>query len=159
VQALAVYQDRNADSLQTALGHLALDEAVLLPNATEANGSVRHLQLLPRLTLHVRHRQKYLDVPVLGRHAFVFTRGGVATGQRAATLADFVRVIRADPPDVLSDHLRRGDLSRWIGHVFGDTLLASQLAVLEHEYTAGDAADWREAIAGCIEERYAADSV
>jgi hypothetical protein len=133
VQALAVYQDRNADSLQTALGHLALDEAVLLPNATEANGSVRHLQLLPRLTLHVRHRQKYLDVPVLGRHAFVFTRGGLPTGQRAATLADFVRVIRADPPDVLSDHLRRGDLSRWIGDVFGDTLLASQLAALERE--------------------------
>jgi hydroxymethylpyrimidine pyrophosphatase-like HAD family hydrolase len=74
VQALAIYQGNVVEPLQAILARLALDEAVLLPNASEARGSIQHIHLSPRLTRHVRHREKYLDVPVLARHAFVFTR-------------------------------------------------------------------------------------
>jgi hydroxymethylpyrimidine pyrophosphatase-like HAD family hydrolase len=159
VEALAVYQGNERQSLQPVLAQLALDEAVLLPNAREARGSVQHIQLLPRLTLHVRHRRKYLDVPVLGRHAFVFTRSGISTGERAATLSEFVRLVRGGPMEVLAGHLRRGDVSRWIRDVFGDVPLAAQLAAIERSNRAGDRGDLREAVARCIEDRYASESV
>ena len=159
VHALALYQGRDPADLRTVLGRLALDEATLLPNATEAEGIVRHIHLLPRLTLHVRHRQKYLDVPVLGRHAFIFTRDGVPTGQRAATLSEFVSVIRADRGGLLANHLRQGDVSSWIRDVFGDLPLALQLASIEREASVQPGVDWTEAVARCIEERYASDSV
>ncbi len=154
-----MYQGNVPEPLETILARLALDDAVLLPNASEARGSVQHIHLLPRLTLHVRHREKYLDVPVLGRHAFVFTRAGVTTGQRAATLSEFVRIVRANPMDMLAGHLRHGDVSRWIRDVFGDLPLAAELAVMERNFRAGDPTDVREAIARCIEARYASESV
>jgi len=159
IEALAVYQGVEAQAVQSALAQLALDEAVLLPNAKDARGAVRRIQLLPRLTLHVRHRQKYLDVPVLARHAFVFTRSGAPTGQRAATLAEFVGVIRHGSKELLTGHLRRGDVSRWIREVFGDLPLAAHLARIERRCTASDSTDYREAVAHCIEERYASESL
>ena len=120
---------------------------------------LRYIHLLSRLTLHVRHRQKYLDVPVLGRHAFIFTCEGVPTGQRAATLSEFVSLIRADRGELLADHLRQGDVSCWIRDVFGDLPLARQLAAIERRHRADNGANSTEAVARCIEERYASDSV
>jgi hypothetical protein len=55
---------------------LTMAEAALLPGAEEAHGRVRRFQLAPRLTTHVRHRSKYLDMPVLDAQAFVFTGNG-----------------------------------------------------------------------------------
>lgn len=157
VHALAVCQGRDEGALRRVLGQLALDEAVLLPNAAEAGGAVRHIHLLPRLTLHVRHRQKYLDVPVLARHAFIFTCEGVPTGKRAATLGEFVSVIRSDDGGFLGNHLRQGDVSAWIRDVFGDLPLARQLASIEQAASAQPGIDWTEAVARCIEARYASD--
>ena len=55
---------------------LQTTEAALLPGAEEAHGQVRRFQLAPRLTAHVRHRTKYLDMPVPTSQAFVFTTDG-----------------------------------------------------------------------------------
>lgn len=112
----------------------------------------------PRLTLRVRQRQKYLDVPVLARHAFVFTRGGAPTGWRAATLAEFVSHVRRGPPDMFAGHLRRGDISRWLRDVFVDEPLAEQIAAIEHRYRTGKCGDAAEAVMRCILDRYAAET-
>jgi hypothetical protein len=49
-----------------------------------------------------RHQQKYIDVPVLSRRVFVFTRARAPTGQRAATPSGFLRVVRASPMEQLT---------------------------------------------------------
>jgi hypothetical protein len=67
---------------------LHMTEAALLPGAEEAHGQVRRFQLGPRLTAHVRHRAKYLDMPVPDVQAFVFTGNG-RPGARARTLKEF----------------------------------------------------------------------
>ena len=56
--------------------NLSPTEAVLLPGTEEAQGHVRRFQVAPRLTSHVRHRAKYLDMPVPDAQAFVFTSDG-----------------------------------------------------------------------------------
>src|SRR5437870_2866635 len=85
-------------------------EAALLPGAEEAHGRVRRFRLAPRLTAHVRHRTKYLDMPVLDAQAFVFTGDG-RSGARARTLKEFTGVLAALPAERLVGHLKRRDFS------------------------------------------------
>jgi hypothetical protein len=58
---------------------LGANEAALLPGAEEAHGRVRRFQIAPRLTSHVRHRTKYLDMPSSTRRR---------SSSRVATAAD-----------------------------------------------------------------------
>jgi hydroxymethylpyrimidine pyrophosphatase-like HAD family hydrolase len=97
-----------ADRVAPQLAHLSLGEALLYGECAEAAGYARQFRIAPRLTSHVRHRRKYLDVPVAERHAFVFTRGNVPTGERAHTLTEFSAALPSCPPDVLA---RRGSRS------------------------------------------------
>ena len=46
------------------LGHLALGQAIALPVTEESGGELKLFTIGQRLTPHVRHRQKYVDVPV-----------------------------------------------------------------------------------------------
>ena len=46
------------------LGHLKVGQAVALPITEETGGELRLFTIAPRLTPHVRHREKYVDVPV-----------------------------------------------------------------------------------------------
>jgi hydroxymethylpyrimidine pyrophosphatase-like HAD family hydrolase len=110
--------------------NLQLNEAALLPGCAEAEGCVRRFEIDPRLTSHVRHRTKYLDMPVEEGQAFVFTANGEAAA-RARTLKEFVGLLAALPPRVLEGHLRRRDFSRWIGDVFRDGPLAARVRTLE----------------------------
>ncbi len=137
------------------LSRLALEEAVLLPGVEEAGGRLTRFRIAPRLTRHVRHRHKYLDVPIAPARAFVFTRGGVPTGLTARTLVAFARVAATLPADVLEHHLRRSDVSRWIGEVFGDTELARSVEEIENQLRMGSMLDARDAVVERIEERYA----
>ncbi len=136
------------------LGGLALGEAAALPITEEAGTSVRRLHLGPRITHHVRHREKYVDVPVPGGRAFVFTRRGQPEGTRATTLKDFVAGLEAVPPDSLEGHARRGDFSRWLGDVFGDHPLAREVRHLEERCTIDHDAAAIPAIASTIRGRY-----
>jgi hypothetical protein len=53
---------------------------------------------------------------------------GPLRGRRARTLRQFVGHVEPAPSEALDGHLKRGDFSRWIGDVFGDNAVASELA-------------------------------
>ena len=126
------------------------------PESAHALGyPVRRIRLAPRLTSHVRHRAKYLDVPVPEGQAFTFSsdRGGPA-GPRARTLKEFARALLRSSPEVLEGHMRRGDFSRWIAGVFGDHPLASHMRRLEERHRMDHILDLNEALVQLIRERY-----
>lgn len=116
------------------LGNLAVGEAVVLPMTEEAEGEARRIRLAPRLTPHVRHVTKYVDIPVSRRRAFVFAADGAGTRRHARTLREFVAVVEDAKPAALDEHLRKSDFSRWIADIFGDYQLAKEVARLEEEY-------------------------
>lgn len=128
-------------------------EAALLPGAEEAHGQVRRFQLAPRLTAHVRHQTKYLDMPVLDAQAFVFTGNG-RPGAHARTLKEFTGLLAALPADRLVGHLRRHDCSNWIEGVFRDRPLASHLRNVEKRAESDDPREVADAIAQAIRARY-----
>lgn len=132
------------------LADLAIDEAVLLPGALESETSVKRFRVTPRLAAHVRHRRKYVDVPVRPGHEFVFTQAGHATGWRAGAIRDFLSALPQLPEDVLQGHLQRGDFHRWIEDVFGDSELGGVIRSLERAHLS----NIREALGQVIAERY-----
>jgi hypothetical protein len=126
---------------------------VLLPGPEESQGRARRFRLLPRLTSHVRHQTKYLDMPVADGQAFVFTSGS-ERGPRARTLKEFVALLRALPPDRLAGHLQRHDFSHWVHDVFRDHPLAERIDALESQEDPRDDAQIAEAIGQIIRARY-----
>jgi hypothetical protein len=132
------------------LADLAIDEAVLLPGSIESGTSSKRFRVAPRLAGHVRHRQKYADVPVRREQEFVFTRGGRPLG-RARTVRDLLAALPELPPDVVTGHLERGDFRRWIEDVFGDRELGDSIRSIEGGHGANSGDDLRRAIA----DRYA----
>ena len=75
--------------LESPLPRSAGQRSGCAPGATESHGTIRRFLLAPRLTAHVRHRTKYVDMPIAETHAFVFAEGG-HPGPRARTLREFV---------------------------------------------------------------------
>ncbi len=132
---------------------LATNEAALLPGAEEAHGQIRRFQLAPRLTAHVRHQTKYLDMPVTDSQAFVFANDG-GSGPRARTLKTFTGFLATMPGGRIEGHLRRHDFSRWIRDVFRDHPLASHLRGLEDRVDTDEAHEVAEEIAQAIRARY-----
>ena len=82
------------------LGHLKVGQAVALPITEETGGELRLFTIAPRLTPHVRHREKYVDVPVSSHRAFVFNANG-QPGHRIRTLRQFVSELEHTPPHAL----------------------------------------------------------
>jgi len=156
VQAVAAMlgKENNESELKPILEGLSTNEAVLLPGIEEAGGKLRKFKFLPRLTSHVRHRSKYLDVPVSEGQSFVFTDGGNPVGAPAQTLKEFVSSLANCPLKVLDGHARRGDFSRWIADVFHDQPLASDIRKVEQQYRLGCTDNIRDALAKPIQERY-----
>ena len=134
-------------------GELRDGEAALLPGTEEARGQVRRFRLAPRLTAHVRHCAKYLDMPVSDSHAFVFNELA-SPGVRARTLKEFTGLLSALPADKLVGHLRRHDFSRWIGDVFRDRALASHVRVVEDRLPDDTQRDVLDAVSQAIRARY-----
>jgi hypothetical protein len=136
------------------LGNLTIGEAVALPVTAEAEGNIRRIRLAPRITPHVRHLAKYIDIPVSEGRAFVFWSDGSLTGRRARTLREFVTVVEQSPPGALDEHLRRGDVSRWIASVFGDYPLANTVTRVEEDYRKGNLPDIATSLVEAIRSRY-----
>jgi hydroxymethylpyrimidine pyrophosphatase-like HAD family hydrolase len=132
---------------------LELGQAILMPTNGGSGESVR-IRLAPRLTSHVRHREKYLDVPVARDRAFVFTTDGGATYGRASSLREFTAAVASRPAAQLDGFLRRGDFSRWIADVFSDNALAAELRAIEDQYRLGRVSDVADSIVHTIEARY-----
>lgn len=149
----ASHAGEHARSHWSVLSRLTPGQAIALPITEESRGELTMFTIGPRLTPHVRHRHKYVDVPVRDERAFAFTSNG-ASPARARTLREFVAAVEHAPPATLAGYARRGDFSRWIADVFGDHALAGELRVRERRFTeAGDADAFAE-IAAAIRARY-----
>lgn len=135
------------------LAHIPLGQAVALPITEEAGGQLKMFTIGQRLTTHVRHRQKYVDVPVMESRAFQFVGNGAAP-RRARTLRQFVDALEHGSTSALAAYLRRGDFSRWISDVFGDNALAEELRTEEKRFRTRADDDVVPEIAGAIRARY-----
>lgn len=137
-----------------ALPALQIDQAAALPVTSEAASDLEVFTIGERLTPHVRHRQKYVDVPVGDAQAFVFDQKGRPGTTRAHTLREFVMVLDELDLRRADGYLRRGDFSRWIADVFGDRALALELHGHEREYVQARPGDTVGRIAAAIKSRY-----
>ncbi len=153
-KAMQILFGNGSGDWNVVLGGLADGEAALLPNALEALGKLQRFSLIPRLTAHVRHRSKYLEVPMQPGHEFVFTANSKPVGSPSGTLQQFVSSLGSLPSDVLDGHARRGDFSRWIAEVFHDHPLASDLRKVEQRYRLGYVEGLRGELIKVIRERY-----
>lgn len=134
-----------------ALARLRPGQAVALPITAESDGRLRLFTVARRLTPHVRHRQKYVDVPVSDQRAFVFT---TAPMMRARTLRQFVSELERRSSRDLEPFVNRGDFSRWIRDVFGDHALAAELRAIESRHRGQVGADAIPDLIDAIRARY-----
>lgn len=139
---------------RSTLSALGPNQAALLPGPEEAEGRLRTFEILPRLTSHVRHKAKYLDLELIDELGFVFTSHGNPLGPTVRTLKEFVSALKTYPMDALEEHVHRGDFSRWIADVFHDTALATDIRKIEQRYQLGHMRDLCTSVAAVIEERY-----
>jgi hydroxymethylpyrimidine pyrophosphatase-like HAD family hydrolase len=142
-----------ARSRWSVLAHLAVGQAIALPITEESGGELKMFTLGQRLTPHVRHREKYVDMPVTESRAFQFGANG-GPPRRARTLRQFVDTLEGAAPASLAGYVRRGDFSRWIADVFGDNVLADELRVEEQRFRTSVDADVVPGIIGAIRGRY-----
>ncbi|HYM07713.1 MAG TPA: HAD hydrolase family protein [Terriglobales bacterium] len=150
----AILEARNSHpAVMIDLAALGMEEAVLLPGIVEAGGKCLKFRLLPRLTSHVRHKAKYLDMQLVMEQGFWFS-GEYALSGPARTLSEFLKLLGQVEPAVLSGHARRGDFSRWIADVFHDHALASEIRKVEQRFRLGHIHDLTTSISKLIEERY-----
>ncbi len=157
VRSLRVLRDGGRESegeWESLLGNLALEEAVLLPSANDPNGVLAKFCPTPRVTAHVRHLNKYLDIPLPEHESFVFTKDGVPIGRKARTIKEFVAILSDTPAEILDDHLRKGDFSQWIESVFRDCALAGQIREMEGSYRLGYIPDINDALILAVQTRY-----
>ena len=139
----------DSSAWRTLLSHLRTGQAVALPITEEAGGELRLFNIGRRLTPHVRHREKYVDVPVTELKAFIFSPDA-----RVRTLREFATVLEGESSDSLGGYLQRGDFSRWIGDVFGDRALAAEIREQERRYVEKLDGDTIPEIVRAIRGRY-----
>jgi hydroxymethylpyrimidine pyrophosphatase-like HAD family hydrolase len=151
--SICTAQDKNAEEWTNLLGKLVIGEALALPVTEEAHGTIQRIHLQPRLTPHVRHLAKYIDVPIAESRAFVFSHDGVP-GPRARTLREFTDILGAQPLSHLDGHLRRKDFSRWIFGVFGDYRLGKTIRGIEETYAMGKVSEVIDNLVREIRSRY-----
>lgn len=139
---------------ESLLRGLTIEEAAVLPQVDAPERKLQKFIVAGRLTPHVRHRAKYLEVPIHEHHAFVFTCNNRPFGTGARTLKEFVTLLEQAPDASLDGHARRGDFSRWIAGVFGDQPLAAAIRKVERRHRRGESTTLRAALIATIRERY-----
>ena len=156
IDALRKLCDRCSSSTRVdweLLRHLRPGQAVALPMTEETGGRLLLLNVARRFTAHVRHRQKYVDVPVSEGQAFVFGSGPGAV-PRIRTLRQFVQHIERSPRPVIYPFIERGDFSRWLRDVFGDHTLAADIRIIETLHRSTPSADTVDQIIDAVRSRY-----
>ncbi|NNK13670.1 MAG: hypothetical protein HKP52_05470, partial [Desulfofustis sp.] len=121
--------------LYKLLGNLKTTEAALLPPTEEVKGEPYRFTVAPRLTLHVRHRTKYFEIPIDLEKAFIFTDNGTPTGECARTLRELAKSANNVDFTVITGHLQRHDFSNWISATFKDSDLANVVRKLESQHS------------------------
>lgn len=149
----AICAAAGGDVSKEMFSDLRSGEAALLPGIEESQGEVQRFLLAPRLTSHVRHREKYLDMPVSDAHAFVFTQDG-QPGPNARSLKDLVALLATVPEQQLAAHFERRDISRWIEHVFRDCPLATHIRDIESRTNGEGLRDVASDISQAVRARY-----
>jgi hydroxymethylpyrimidine pyrophosphatase-like HAD family hydrolase len=141
-------------SLPDDVGRLPAGQGVLFSEVSDPGVVARPFRLATRLTPHVRHRSKYVDVPVPASRAFVFTENGASAGANAETLTGLISGLAGADRETIDGHLRRHDFSRWLTDVFGDHVLAAEIRRLENRSRLESIVDIRESIIKAIGVRY-----
>lgn len=133
---------------------LVIGEATALPVTEEAQGGIRRIHLAQRLTPHVRHLAKYVDIPIEDSRAFIFWNESGQSDQRARTLGEMAEILDHEPARRFDGHLRRKDFSHWIVGVFGDYQLGAEVGRIEDRYRETFSRDALESIVREIQARY-----
>lgn len=139
---------------KSILSCLEIDEAAQLAQIHTTDHRLQRFRVAERLTPHVRHRAKYVEIPVHDHNTFVFTSDGQPIGESARTVREFVMRLRRVPKTVIDGHARRGDFSRWIADVFGDRPLATEIRKLEVQHQHTEVPNLSTALIAAIQERY-----
>ena len=133
---------------------MKVGQAVALPITEEAGGELRLFTIAPRLTPHVRHREKYVDVPVSAHRAFVFNANG-QPAHRVRTLRQFVSELEAHAGAAAWRGTSCAAISRAGSRdVFGDRALADELRALEQRYRTGSRDETLPEMASAVRGRY-----
>jgi phosphoserine phosphatase len=114
----------------------------------------------PRVTSHVRHRNKYRDTPLLRQLRFHFRDSTGRVVSTAATVGELINGIRAVPDEAILHHALRGDFSRWALGAVQDRSLGSALAAVENDCSARVSSAvkaFRRHAASALEQRYGAN--
>lgn len=139
------------------LGSLRIHEAAIVPRNASEGDLPQRFTVAPRLTPHVRHRTKYVEMPVPEERAFHFTCNGQNFGPPARSLKEFVSALERLPDRAIEGHARRGDFSRWIAKIFGDQPLANAIRKVEKLSSLLLKSKLAEALGGPIRDRYELD--
>ncbi len=154
----SISKTEGTDNWYELLKNLVIGEAVLLPPTLEAVEAPRRFSIVPRLTLHVRHRTKYFDRRMSPEQAFVYTDNGRPTGRSAVTLSELADSASLEKEQVVNDHLQRHDFSQWIANTFDDSILSDVVRKIEsrhyHDHTT---ALFGADLSAAIKERYKHD--
>jgi len=136
------------------MANLRVNEAAILRTDRAGEETLQKFNVADRLTPHVRHRSKYLEVPMHEWHGFRFTSNGTQIGKPARTLKEFVSMMTRVSSESLEEHARRHDFSRWVGDVIGDQPLAEDLRKVEETIDVDDGSNLCQKLIEPIRQRY-----
>lgn len=115
----------------------------------------------PRVTAHVRHRNKYRDIALPQQLRFQFRDPTSRIVSTAATIGELVHGIRTVPDASIVHHALRGDFSRWALGAVQDRSLGSFLGAVENDCSARAASaakTFRRRAAAELQRRYGVDA-
>jgi len=138
----------------SVLRELSLGEFILVEADAGRPPRLWSFSATPRETPHVRHLTKYADQRVGPERAFLFRRPDGTPVTAAESLNEFRTAVASVGEDVIEGHCRRGDVSRWVEHVFSDRILATLLRKVEARAARGEIGDLARAVTEPIELRY-----
>jgi hydroxymethylpyrimidine pyrophosphatase-like HAD family hydrolase len=90
----------------------------------------------PRVTAHVRHRNKYRDITLPANLRFRFRDSSGREIATAESVREFAGRLSSVADDSIVHHALRGDFSRWAVGAVQDRVLGSLLAAVENECAA-----------------------
>jgi len=119
---------------------------------------VQRVTFAPRWVPHVRHWHKYSSAQLPVGKRFYFQPSPGTWGDVAGNMEEFHGALRRARLEVMRDHARRGDFSRWVAEVLQDHTLALAFRLTERRLcdaesnSAAEAA--RRELLAAIESRY-----